>query len=708
MSSSEESDEYFQYERQFGTNGLPTEDTPSPYESSVSSIDSEDLNAPLTLPSTSTREEPSSVISSQTSDVSEVAKPMTPPMPRRRYIKKHRGRFKKGVIPHTRKPKESSAPPQSKRLKIDKPRSAMFEDIKFPKATLPYKVKIKTGDKTIEKDLLLPHGNQIFNLDILANVFALFKCTQPQCPGRPKLYQTTLKDGLQRYFILKCQICHTAIATFPATLPIGASPDNVVNNKSFVVNGKSEINRRSMLAVHTTSMSWCDFILMCCLMDLPKPKETMSTTVLDELVDATKQTVCKSMQLSAEAVRYSPTATPSSIPGVVRCSVSFDATWHQRGHYSNQGFAAVIDSNSGKVIDYVLYDRVCYKCIKWPRERREREPEKYNLFWKEHAEHCLANYSGTSQSMETSAAIEIWGRSVEKNQLMYATYIGDGDSSSFKNLLKSDPYKGECIVRKEECLGHVQKRLKNCLKVNRPGCKGLSDVKADHIAGLYRLVVIQNRGKTAADIHKSLEVLTQHSTGQHTSCPPGTTSWCYHQKNIAQHSKDEPNVPLKPRKPYLSEEEGIRLREALTVFGRLSFCECLTMGTTQNANESLHSVLWHNAPKTKKVGQKSMQASAALAVLSFNDGSLSYSTVLDELGIPLCHSSLQHLSDRDKIRYKKRMLRVSAPHKKRRRELAALAVSLNSSRKRKNKDASYNSGMFGVELESREEELETI
>ena len=41
--------------------------------------------------------------------------------------------------------------------------------------------------------------------------------------------------------------------------------------------------------------------------------------------------------------------------------------------------------------------------------------------------------------MEGSAAEEILKKSVIKNQLVYSPYVGDGDTSSIKNLFKSDP-----------------------------------------------------------------------------------------------------------------------------------------------------------------------------------------------------------------------------------------------------------------------------
>ena len=66
--------------------------------------------------------------------------------------------------------------------------------------------------------------------------------------------------------------------------------------------------------------------------------------------------------------------------------------------------------------------------------------------------------------MESSAALEIWARSVTKHSLAYTTYVGNGDSSSFKRLRESDPYKGLENLRKEECIGHAQGRLKKAMR----------------------------------------------------------------------------------------------------------------------------------------------------------------------------------------------------------------------------------------------------
>ena len=110
-----------------------------------------------------------------------------------------------------------------------------------------------------------------------------------------------------------------------------------------------------------------------------------------------------------------------------------------------------------------------------------------------------------------------------------------------------------------------------------------------------------------------------------------------YQKKVALYEIDSIEAPPTTRQPYLSPTEFVRAVDVFKVFGSLSFCSTITLGKAQNSNESLHNMLWHNSPKSKHVGQKSLVASTALAVLSFNDGSLSYSRLMEELGIKVSH-----------------------------------------------------------------------
>ena len=167
----------------------------------------------------------------------------------------------------------------------------------------------------------------------------------------------------------------------------------------------------------------------------------------------------------------------------------------------------------------MLNQRLCRKCLSWPLEQRENYPEEYAYFLFELKSTCSANFSGTSQGMECSAAVEIWKRSVERNQLVYSTYVGDGDSSSFKNLVNSDPYQGLEVIWKEECLGHVQKRLKKHLKKKSSHFSKISAGKTERVGQLYALVIAQNRGRTPAEIHNALLNLLEHLIENHSTCP---------------------------------------------------------------------------------------------------------------------------------------------------------------------------------------------
>ena len=56
-------------------------------------------------------------------------------------------------------------------------------------------------------------------------------------------------------------------------------------------------------------------------------------------------------------------------------------------------------------------------------------------------------------------------------------------------------------------MGHVQKRLKKRVIKKVTGSTSISRCKAERIAHLYALVVVQHRGKSASEIREGLEVL---------------------------------------------------------------------------------------------------------------------------------------------------------------------------------------------------------
>ena len=89
--------------------------------------------------------------------------------------------------------------------------------------------------------------------------------------------------------------------------------------------------------------------------------------------------------------------------------------------------------------------------------------------------------------MEVQGAVDLWTRSEEKYNLRYVTFIGDGDCKGYQAVANNSPYGAECEVEKEECVGHVQKRVGTRLRdlKKRLGTKKLTDGKP--IGGQGRL-----------------------------------------------------------------------------------------------------------------------------------------------------------------------------------------------------------------------------
>ena len=57
--------------------------------------------------------------------------------------------------------------------------------------------------------------------------------------------------------------------------------------------------------------------------------------------------------------------------------------------------------------------------------------QEYNQWLENHK--CRINHTMSSGAMESSGAIELFRRSVDSKGLVYKEYLGDGDTSSFKN-----------------------------------------------------------------------------------------------------------------------------------------------------------------------------------------------------------------------------------------------------------------------------------
>ena len=117
-------------------------------------------------------------------------------------------------------------------------------------------------------------------------------------------------------------------------------------------------------------------------------------------------------------------------------------------------------------------------------------------------------------NMEREGAIQIFNRSLDKHNLYYTGYYGDGDSKSFSAV--QNIYGAAKHVTKFECNGHYQKRvgtrLRN-LKKEVKGLKGrgrLTDSRIDELQNYFGIALRQSDGGTLDDLVKGCKAAMYH------------------------------------------------------------------------------------------------------------------------------------------------------------------------------------------------------
>ncbi|KAK2555955.1 hypothetical protein P5673_022236 [Acropora cervicornis] len=83
------------------------------------------------------------------------------------------------------------------------------------------------------------------------------------------------------------------------------------------------------------------------------------------------------------------------------------------------------------------------------------------------------------KSMEAEGAARLYGRSIEKQKFRYIPFVWEGDRKSYSSICKSLPYGAGVTIPKEDCIGHVTKRMGTALRKVKAdyGGKKLADGK---------------------------------------------------------------------------------------------------------------------------------------------------------------------------------------------------------------------------------------
>ena len=299
---------------------------------------------------------------------------------------------------------------------------------------------------------------------------------------------------------------------------------------------------------------------------------------------------------------------------IASVAVTVDGTWQRRGHCSKYVILFVISVLTGGVLDFEVKSLFCYSCA---QHKNDSHASKSYLDWYEmHIDFCSINHVDSSGSMGTEGATMVFMRSILKRNLKYLQLVDDGDSGCFGTVAAKckEKYGDSYIVTKEECVGHVQKRIGSALRADKRKSKGkqlsdnkgvgghhrLTDAMIDRIQNYYGQAIRNNSGnlpgmKSISAIFKHVIINDNETIDDHRLALivqkmkiPGVG---FGKINKGSETYNESN-----RLPYAFKTE------LEPIFNRLSnetLLERCLAGHTQNQNESLNGVLWSNCSKNK-------------------------------------------------------------------------------------------------------------
>ena len=76
--------------------------------------------------------------------------------------------------------------------------------------------------------------------------------------------------------------------------------------------------------------------------------------------------------------------------------------------------------------------------------------------------------------MESEGVVEIFAPSVKARNLIYKTYVGDGDSKGYSEVRDGMPYEPLIYIVKEECKSHITRRMGTGLRSIMKNYKGIT------------------------------------------------------------------------------------------------------------------------------------------------------------------------------------------------------------------------------------------
>ena len=490
------------------------------------------------------------------------------------------------------------------------------------------------------------------------------------------------RKGFAHLFQLKCEHCDYVKRFNSSNKSINAKFDAVTANSPY------DVNIRAIIAFREVGCGYGAIKTFSSCMNLKCISENGFQKLNKTIMVAYKSASEKSMLLATKDSKKVDIA--QDIPCV---RVSIDGTWQKRGHNSLHGVVTAISGD--KCIDIEVLSKYCMGCKMW--NSKKGTPE-YQCWIIDHQ--CEINHKSSSGSMESAGAVTIFNRSVKKNNLIYKEFLGDGDTSSFKDVKNSNPYQDFDITPiKLECVGHVQKRLgtrlRNLVKAHKgtktplSGRGNLTEKCINSMQNYYGMAIRQNVNNLYA-MKKAVYAILFHFTNfenqqmQHQFCPRGLASRCKYWALNNTNYKSKSCIPIWIKNLILPIIKDLQADDLLI--------KCLH-GTTQNANEALNSIIWSRVPKHTFVSKSTIEMGTYSAVLHYNDGANGVLEVLKYFGLSGI-VTLASSSKVDKTRIRHMKSKSTDKSKMQRKKIRAVKKGFIDDQQIKETTDSYISGGF--------------
>ena len=95
-----------------------------------------------------------------------------------------------------------------------------------------------------------------------------------------------------------------------------------------------------------------------------------------------------------------------------------------------------------KCVDYQVLKKHCSSCKMW-----EAKENKSGYDLRKANDICNINHTKLHGAMEVGGAIDMFNRSVDKNNLIYHECLGDSDTSSFKKVVDTNPMRNMILFQ---------------------------------------------------------------------------------------------------------------------------------------------------------------------------------------------------------------------------------------------------------------------